>query len=121
MPLNTRRSSTRLAPGWLLGSNGSITDHCRSENQNSPAMAQAPPFASLNHGYHTTSMRWLGLEPRCLVPQCGDTFDDHTAREALWARFSTAVRILVKGDLSPKAIGKLITLLQAQKAVLEED
>lgn len=33
----------------------------------------------------------------------------------------TYVRILVKGDLGSKEIGKLITLLEAQKLVLEED
>lgn len=33
----------------------------------------------------------------------------------------TNVRLLVKGDMGPKEIGKLIRLLEAQKLVLEED
>lgn len=45
--------------------------------------------------------------------------------EVEWMRnrvdLDTHVRILVKGDLGPKAIGKLIRLLEAQKLVLEED
>ena len=34
MPLITRRSSTRRAPGWFLGSKGSIAAQARSESQN---------------------------------------------------------------------------------------
>lgn len=34
----TRRSSTRLAPGWFLGRCGSIAIHASSDNQNSDAM-----------------------------------------------------------------------------------
>ncbi len=33
----------------------------------------------------------------------------------------TSVRLLVKGDIGPKEIGRLIKLLNAQKAVLEDD
>ena len=33
----------------------------------------------------------------------------------------TSYRILVKGDLGPKEIGKLIKMLTAQKSVLSED
>jgi len=28
--------------------------------------------------------------PRCLIPRCGGTIDHHAARDALWAKFSTA-------------------------------
>jgi hypothetical protein len=45
----TRRSSTRLAPGWFFGKSGSITAHCRSSSQNSLAITQAPLVDSLNH------------------------------------------------------------------------
>lgn len=38
MPLMTRRSSTRRAPGWLLGSNGSIADQAASSSQYSTAI-----------------------------------------------------------------------------------
>jgi hypothetical protein len=38
MPLITRRSSTRRAPGRFRGKNGSILAHCSSLNQNSLAM-----------------------------------------------------------------------------------
>jgi hypothetical protein len=38
IPLITRLSSTRRAPGWLLGKSGSITAHASSESQNSFAM-----------------------------------------------------------------------------------
>ena len=45
--------------------------------------------------------------------------------ESEWLRISlstsTNIRLMVKGDMGPKEIGKLITLLQAQKAVLEDD
>src|SRR4051794_11162338 len=27
--------------------------------------------------------------PRCLIPRCGDTYDHHAARDALWVRFFT--------------------------------
>ncbi|MDT8351028.1 hypothetical protein HVPorG_05038 (plasmid) [Roseomonas mucosa] len=43
MPLSTRRSSTRRAPGWFLGMNGSITAHSPSENQNRPAKTTSVP------------------------------------------------------------------------------
>ncbi|MDB5443813.1 MAG: hypothetical protein JWP73_2189 [Phenylobacterium sp.] len=33
----------------------------------------------------------------------------------------TKVRLLVTGEMGPKQIGKLIKLLQAQKAVLADD
>jgi hypothetical protein len=33
MPLKTRRSSTRRAPGWLFGSIGSIKDQASSLSQ----------------------------------------------------------------------------------------
>lgn len=42
MVLITRRSSTRRAPGWFLGSRGLIAAHAPSESQNSPAIA--PPL-----------------------------------------------------------------------------
>lgn len=32
----------------------------------------------------------------------------------------TSVRLLVKGEMGPNAIGKLIKLLEAQKMVLED-
>jgi hypothetical protein len=38
MPLMTRRSSTRRAPGWFLGSSGSITAHAASSSQYSAAI-----------------------------------------------------------------------------------
>ncbi|MBB3976462.1 hypothetical protein GGQ64_001651 [Rhizobium azooxidifex] len=45
--------------------------------------------------------------------------------ETEWMRNSlsqeTNVRILARGDMGPKEIGKLIRLLEAQKAILEED
>jgi hypothetical protein len=41
MPEITRRSSTRLAPGWFLGRCGSIAAHASSDNQNS-AMRHLP-------------------------------------------------------------------------------
>jgi hypothetical protein len=34
MPLITRRSSTRRAPGWFVGKSGSIAAQARSESQN---------------------------------------------------------------------------------------
>jgi len=33
----------------------------------------------------------------------------------------TNVRLMVKGEMGPKEIGKLIKLLEAQKLVLEDD
>lgn len=39
MPEITRRSSTRRAPGWFLGMNGSSTAHCSSDSQNRFAIA----------------------------------------------------------------------------------
>ncbi len=36
MPLITRRSSTRRAPGWFFGRCGSIAAHASSLNQNRP-------------------------------------------------------------------------------------
>jgi hypothetical protein len=39
MPEITRRSSTRLAPGWFTGMNGSSTVHCSSVSQNRSAIA----------------------------------------------------------------------------------
>ncbi|MEM8571541.1 MAG: hypothetical protein AAGG56_11585 [Pseudomonadota bacterium] len=42
MPLMILRSSTRRAPGWFLGNNGSMAGHARSESQNSPAIIQTP-------------------------------------------------------------------------------
>jgi hypothetical protein len=49
MPLMTRRSSTRRAPGWFLGSSGSIAAHVASSSQYSAAIVsiQAAPV-SLN-------------------------------------------------------------------------
>jgi hypothetical protein len=44
MPLMTRLSSTRRAPGWLLGNSGSIADHARSESQNVPAIVPPATF-----------------------------------------------------------------------------
>ncbi|MDP9731971.1 UNVERIFIED_ORG: hypothetical protein QE446_004068 [Rhizobium sp. SORGH_AS260] len=45
--------------------------------------------------------------------------------ETEWMRNSlsneTNIRVLVRGEMGPKEIGKLIRLLEAQKAVLEED
>jgi hypothetical protein len=40
IPLITRRSSTRRAPGRFFGSNGSIAAHCASLNQNSLAIVK---------------------------------------------------------------------------------
>jgi len=56
MPLITRRSSTRRAPGRFLGSNGSTLAHCASFNQKPLFMIHAPLFSSLNHRYINTSM-----------------------------------------------------------------
>jgi hypothetical protein len=39
MPEMTRRSSTRLAPGWFAGMNGSSTAHCSLLSQNESAIA----------------------------------------------------------------------------------
>jgi hypothetical protein len=39
MPEIVRRSSTRRAPGWFVGMNGSITAHCASDNQNRPVIS----------------------------------------------------------------------------------
>jgi hypothetical protein len=49
MPLITRRSSTRRAPGWFLGSSGSIAAQAPSSSQYSAAIfpIQAVPV-SLN-------------------------------------------------------------------------
>jgi hypothetical protein len=49
MPLSTRRSSTRRAPGWFLGRCDSIAVHCAWLSQNPFAMVQAPMFRSLKH------------------------------------------------------------------------
>ena len=46
MPLMTRRSSSRRAPGWFVGMNGSITAHCSSENQNKSAITASAPLAN---------------------------------------------------------------------------
>ena len=46
MPLMTFRSSTRRAPGWFWGMNGSITVHCSSVNQNKSAIAASMPLAN---------------------------------------------------------------------------
>jgi hypothetical protein len=47
------------------------------------------------------------------------------AGETEWMRnkvgTDTTVRILTKGDLGPREIGRLIKLLEAQKSVLEDD
>lgn len=47
------------------------------------------------------------------------------AGEAEWMRNlvgrETKVRLLVTGDMGPKEIGRLIKLLEAQKAVLDDD
>jgi hypothetical protein len=43
MPLITRRSSVRRAPGWFRGRCSSSAVHCVSDSQNSPAIDQAPP------------------------------------------------------------------------------
>lgn len=47
------------------------------------------------------------------------------AGESEWMRNllgrDTKVRLLVSGEMGPKEIGRLIKLLQAQKAVLDED
>jgi hypothetical protein len=42
MPLMTRRSSTRRAPGWFLGKSGSIAAQARSESQNPVGMLNLP-------------------------------------------------------------------------------
>jgi hypothetical protein len=48
-----------------------------------------------------------------------------TGNEREWLRGSlardTTYRLIVSGELGPKELGKLITLLQAQKAILEDD
>jgi hypothetical protein len=41
MPFNTRRSSTRFTPRTFVGSNGSITDHSKSDKSNR-AIASLP-------------------------------------------------------------------------------
>jgi hypothetical protein len=43
MPLITRRSSTRRAPGWFVGSNGSIAAQVLSSSQNSARDIAIPP------------------------------------------------------------------------------
>jgi hypothetical protein len=43
MPEITRRSSTRLAPGWFFGKCGSIAAHASSDNQNSAMPASRVP------------------------------------------------------------------------------
>jgi hypothetical protein len=43
MPLITRRSSTRRAPGWFLGKHGSIADHASSLNQKSVLILASKP------------------------------------------------------------------------------
>ncbi|MFF0947567.1 hypothetical protein ACFYE9_07820 [Rhizobium leguminosarum] len=58
----------------------------------------------------------LPLDEQSLSPAQGEV-------EWIRSRLSgdTNVRLLVKGDMGPKEIGKLIRLLEAQKLVLEED
>lgn len=60
----------------------------------------------------------LSLEPLLTEPQ-------PAAGEKEWLRGSlgrdVSYRLIVAGDLGPKEIGKLITLLEAQKAVLSDD
>jgi hypothetical protein len=56
MPLMIRRSSWRCEPGWFFGNSGSITDHCSSSSENSPAMTQAPQVSSWNHDMKTNSI-----------------------------------------------------------------
>jgi hypothetical protein len=51
----TRLSSTRRAPGWLLGNSGSIADHARSESQNAPVIAPPVLFPEENQTDHTSS------------------------------------------------------------------
>ena len=42
MPLMTRRSSTRRAPGWFFGKSGPIAAQARSESQNPADIAHLP-------------------------------------------------------------------------------
>jgi hypothetical protein len=64
------------------------------------------------------------------APQTAPSFplDEETGRkegEIEWMRnrvgLETNVRLLVKGNMGPKEIGRLIKLLEAQKAVLEDE
>jgi hypothetical protein len=52
IPLMTRRSSTRRAPGWFCGKSGSIAAQARSDNQKSPDIASLPlDFWEVNQQY----------------------------------------------------------------------
>src|SRR5579862_2059845 len=71
MPLRTRRSSTRRAPGRLWGRWGSIAAHCSLESQNSPAIFQTPPFREFESQQIITiqSTNWvLSLGRRLVQP-----------------------------------------------------
>ena len=52
-------------------------------------------------------------------------FPEMDSTEVEWMRnklgAETFIRILAKGDLSPKEISRLIKILEAQKAVLEDE
>jgi hypothetical protein len=55
MPLITRRSSTRRAPGLFLGNSGSIAAQARSSSQYSSVIVPPKLLKSLNHRTTTDS------------------------------------------------------------------
>ncbi len=68
----TRRMSKRL-----------LDEHGGEDPDDAPQPYWTGTSASSAHGEGTTP-------PDVLIPRCGGTFDHHAARDALWARFSTA-------------------------------
>ena len=74
----THRSSTRLAPGWLLGICGSIASHASSDNQNSPSRISRDPSPQVNQETRCESKYRLGLDPKTPF-EGGGNFSGRTA------------------------------------------
>jgi hypothetical protein len=58
MPFNTRRSSTRFTPRTFVGSNGSITDHSKSDKSNRAIVSL--PRRKLNQNSANLGIPFMG-------------------------------------------------------------
>lgn len=67
LPLITRRSSTRRAPGWFCGSRGASTAHASSSNPYRPVMTLSSKAFPL--GSHDTHHRKMLIEFRAQANQ----------------------------------------------------
>jgi len=70
MPLITRRSSTRLAPGWFLGRCGSIAAQASSLSQNSPLIhaSETPRTLGITQTVQSQHPDWVRTLEAIAVP-----------------------------------------------------